>query len=167
MASETVKSSVVRKINCAKVPLYLTYTILFSKQESSLERMEKSCEVMARPILSEVRFRSAKLSLPTLNDNSETIFFRGCLPIRAWMIGCPLYFLLNNHSVNLRFLRGFAENSSCSGDRMQVDRPVLRANTSFFSLTGGETRGARSCERRKATAIATGTGRGIRARETS
>ena len=34
--------------------VFKTYTVLFSKQESSLERMEKSCEAIARPILSEV-----------------------------------------------------------------------------------------------------------------
>ena len=72
-----------KKISCAKVPLYLTCTILFSKQESSFERMEKSCEVMARPILSEVRFHFANLFPLTHYSNSETIVFRGCLPIRA------------------------------------------------------------------------------------
>lgn len=71
-----------KKISCAKVPLYLTRTILFSKQDGSLERMEKSCEVMARPILSEVRFHFAKPFPLTHYSNSETIVFRGCLPIR-------------------------------------------------------------------------------------
>ena len=42
------------------------------KQESSLDRMEKNCGAMARPILSEVRYCFLLKSLHSQHNSSET-----------------------------------------------------------------------------------------------